>query len=177
MPRWEPKKPVVYLAGSIRDGVSADIFWRVEAIKAIVDYAIVLNPLAGKHYDPDTKKWTRFGIEFDPRAFARSIVKQDFWCVDHSDILICNLMSMAEGYPSIGTLVEFGRATARGCLIYTIVQKEFTGHENKMLKMLHPFLEQNSVVVFHDVRACIEFVADELKAFSGADPEYGRRRR
>lgn len=169
------KKPVVYLAGSIRDGVVEDIIWREEALSAFEPYAVVLNPLAGKHYDPDTGKWTRFGVEFKPKEFARSIVKQDFWCVDSADILLCNFMSMAEGYPSIGTLVEFGRATARGCLIYTIAAAEFTGHENKMLKMLHPFLEQNSVVVYHDVRECISFVADELKAFSGADPGYGRR--
>lgn len=169
------RKPMVYLAGSIRDGVARDISWREEALKAFRPYATVLNPLAGKHYDPDTKKWTRFGIVFDPRAFARSIVKQDFWCVDNADVLVCNFTSMAEGYPSIGTLVEFGRATARGCLIYTIAKKEFTGHQNKMLKMLHPFLEQNSVVIFHEVQECINFVADELRAFSGADPEYGRR--
>ena len=169
------RKPVVYLAGSIRDGYAVDIVWREWATEAFKDHAVILNPLAGNDYDPETKKWTRFGVEFDAKAFARSIVKQDFWCVDNADILVCNFMSMADKYPSIGTLVEFGRATARGCLIYTIAAGGFTGHQSTHLKFLHPFLEQNSVVIFHDVRECIDFVRDELKAFSGAEPGYGRR--
>lgn len=168
-------KPVVYLAGSIRDDVAADITWREEAIEAFLSYATILNPLAGQHYDYVTHKWTRHGVELFGKERAHSIVKRDFWCVDNADILVCNFMSMADGYSSIGTLVEFGRATARGCLIYTIVKAEFTGYESKTLKMLHPFLEQNSILIFHDVRECISFVTDELKAFSGAYPGYGRR--
>lgn len=169
------KKPVVYLAGSIRDDVADDIIWREMAVEAFRPYAVVLNPLAGKLYEPSTHKWTRHGVEFTGEPFARSIVKQDFWCVDKADILVCNFMSLAENYPTIGTLVEFGRATARGCLIYTIVSDAYTGHSKPATHTaLHPFLGQNSAVIFHDVRECITFVTNELKVFSGAAPDYGR---
>lgn len=162
------KPPMIYLAGAIRDGIDGDIIWREDAIRRLDGFAIFLNPLAGKSFDLETKKWSMNGVY----PGAREIVKQDFWCVDNADIIVANFLSLADGYPSIGTLVEFGRATKTGALIYSIVATNYTGHENTAMFRLHPFIEENSAAVFYDVRSCIDFLQAHLFALSGYDPHF-----
>jgi nucleoside 2-deoxyribosyltransferase len=100
------------------------------------------------------------------------IVKHDFWCVDHADIIIANFTSLSEGYPSIGSLVELGRATARGALIYILIDSTYSGHETPNLYKLHPFLEQTAAVVFHSLDDLIAFLDRHLDVLSGADPRF-----
>ena len=162
---------VIYLAGSIRDDKPADIEWREQVITAMQDLPVTfLNPLGGKQYDAATRIWT---MGTTHQASATMIVKQDFWCVDRSDIVIFNFIALAEGYPNIGTLVEFGRATKAGALIYSIIPKEYTGHENPTMYRLHPFLEQNSAGIFHGVEECVEFLQVQLSVLTGLKPRYG----
>jgi nucleoside 2-deoxyribosyltransferase len=162
------RKPSIYLAGAIRDGVKDDIDWRERAISELAGLAVFLNPLGGKTYDPATRAWSVNGI----KPTTDVIVPHDFWCVDHADILIVNLTSLASGYPSIGTLMEFGRATARGSLVYAIVEQGYAGHDSPTLFKLHPFLERNSAVVFPGVDPCIDFLRGHLGVLSGATPNF-----
>ena len=156
----------IYLAGAIRDGNADDVAWREKMIGKLEKQAIFLNPLGGKTYNPETKMWTASGV----KPIASFTVKHDFWCVDRADMVVFNFRALTEKYPNIGTLVEFGRATSRGGLIYSIVNPTYTGHENTALFKLHPFLEENSAAVFPTVDSCIEFMRRHLEVLSGRDP-------
>lgn len=161
------RKPTIYLAGAIRDDHKEDVQWRERAIAMFKTYATILNPLGGKSKDKDGN-WTMSGI----RSTAKTIVKQDFWCVDRADILVANLIPLASGYPSIGTLTEYGRATGTGALIFVSVEAKYTGHENASMYKLHPFIEENATVVFTDVDEMLRFVSIHLRMLSGFDPSY-----
>lgn len=159
----------VYLAGAIRDEHPEDINWREDFIEKLKDIAIVFNPLAGKIYDPEKKKWSLWGHS----SSGELIVPHDFWMVEHSDIIVFNFLALAEGYPNIGTLVEFGHATAGNSLIYSIVPKGYTGHENVSQYKLHPFLAKNSAMIFNGEDSCLNFLIKRIKSLNGENPSYG----
>jgi nucleoside 2-deoxyribosyltransferase len=161
-------KPTIYLAGAIRDGRMEDINWRERVIDELGGQANFLNPLGGKVYDPVTKNWTMSGFQ----AGAKVIVKHDLYCVSHSDIVIANLTSLSEGYPTIGTLMEFGAAVGQGKLIYSIIEPGYKGHENTALYKLHPFLSENSAMVFTSVEEAIRFLSRHLGVLSGTRPNF-----
>jgi hypothetical protein len=173
--------PLVYLAGSIRDGNEPDIQWREDVIAALGtpihtgagpgQLARFLNPVGAKTYNPETKEWR---IVNRPSG-ARIIVRQDFWCVNRADIVLFNFRALSQKYPNIGTLVEFGAAANRypHCLIYSIVDPEYTGHENTAMFHLHPFIEENSAVVFATVPDAIEYLKGYLPVLSGQNPHFG----
>ena len=167
-------KPRIYLAGAIRDDHPEDISWREHVIEMVQYRAIWLNPLASKTFDPETKNWTMSGIQ--PKASV--IVPHDFWMVEHSDVIVFNLTSMQEGYPSIGSLVEFGHATGLHPrpLIYTVLDtSNFDSQVQKVFGKLHPFLEINSAVVFDSVDKLIDFLVRHLPALSGDNPHFNAK--
>jgi len=160
----------LYLAGSIRDGHDEDISWREDMITAVQHLPVrVLSPLGGRYFDPTTKLWTLRTGQVDD---AKMIVKQDFWYIDQSDVVVFNFLALAQGYPNIGTLVELGRATGTEALIYTIVATTYQGHENPVMYRLHPFLEQTGAVVMHSVEQCREFLTAHLEVLTGVTPRY-----
>jgi nucleoside 2-deoxyribosyltransferase len=160
-------RPVsIYLAGAIRDGCPQDIEWREEVIEAIGDKAVLMNPLGGKHYSPQTKAWTFAGGR---TPTPRSIVHHDLWCVDRADIVLANLESLADGYPMIGTMMELGRATATGALLYVIIKPGQQGLANKMFR-LHPFIEDLASGVFESVDDAIDFLHCHLPVLDGRGP-------
>ena len=163
--------PTIYLAGAIRDGVHEDIEWREQMIEALSDQATILNPLGGKTYNSTTREWDMSGIVPDGGV----IVPHDFWCVQRADIVVFNFLSLADGYPTIGTLVEFGHATARAprVLLYGIVPPQYSGHGNSALFRLHPFLAQNCAAVFPTVEACMRFLFLHLQVLSGRASRFG----
>jgi len=160
----------IYLAGSIRDDFVKDIEWREHMIKQLkeCDDVIWSNPLAGKSFNRQTKEWKICGRIPD----GQFIVNHDFWHVDHADICIFNFNALADGYPNIGSLIEFGRATAQNKLIYSIVPVKYTGHTNIKLFGLHPFIDKNSAIVFDDVDSCVDFLAQYLPVLSGRYPAF-----
>lgn len=160
--------PTLYLAGAIRDGVEDDIRWRERVLDACQDLAVFLNPLAGKHFNAETRTWSVSGIP----STARLIVKHDFWCVDRADIVVFNFRALSQKYPNIGTLVEFGRATSRGTILYAIVDPDYSGHENPTMFRLHPFIEENCAAIFDTVEQCVNYLRRELPCLSGARPWY-----
>lgn len=161
--------PVIYLAGAIRDGKEEDWKWREWFATSLKPMATVLNPLAGKTYAPNSRLWIVHGEVPD----AKLIVAQDFWCVDRADILVINYTALAEGYPSIGTLIEHGRATVGKKIIYSIVSEGFHGHESVRLYKLHPFIAETSAKVFKSTTSCLNFLAQMLPNLNGHNPHFG----
>ena len=157
----------IYLAGAIRDGCPDDITWRETVVDRLGNRAILLNPLAGKSYVPDAKRWHLYGRPVD----ARFVVAQDYWGVDRADLIVFNFLPLAAGYPSIGTLVEFGRASTRSVLRYVIVPSDYAGQKNEIFDR-HPFLDELAAARFDTVASCIDFLDDHLDALSGAAPRY-----
>lgn len=158
--------PTLYLAGAIRDSHPEDIEWRERLIALIGDRATILNPLAGKGAPP---QWTLHGLR---QPDAKFIVAHDFWAIDRADLVVFNFSSLSEGYPSIGTLCEFGRATGTKALLYSIIDPEYLGHEHLTVFHLHPFLEQNSSVVFHSFQEAAAFLLKHLDVLSGRTPHH-----
>jgi len=167
--------PTIYLAGAIRDNRPEDAAWRELFIQTLNGLAVFLNPLAGKKFNSVTNTWSLYGHKHGTKqAGGRYIVKKDFWSVDRADILVINMLSLAERYPFIGSLIEYGRATKTGALVFCIVPEKYTGHGHTAETFgLHPFIEENSAIVFHDVESCVSFLKGELLASSGIDPHYG----
>jgi nucleoside 2-deoxyribosyltransferase len=167
------RKPVIYLAGAIRDGVEEDIRWRERAITRLTDHAVLLNPLGGKtmHQDAPCERphWTQFGRP----ATAQRIVHQDFWCVEHADIILANVTSLAEGYPSIGTMMELGYAAGRGrnVLTYLLSTAPMRGMANGMFR-IHPFLEQIAADWFTGLEEALDTVGGMCDVLSGKRPSY-----
>lgn len=153
-------KVKIYLAGSIRDGVAEDFAWRERAIKAIpLANATILSPLAGKSYNPADKTWHLYDRHLPD---ARYIVQADFWCVDRADLMLVDFRSLAEGYPSIGTVSEWGRSTARPCMRLATVSPNQKGAN--AIFGLHPFIAEFAAKVFTDVDEMIDFAATHVRA-------------
>lgn len=161
----------MYLAGAIRDDhIKEDAEWREEVITALADVPIaILNPLAVTTYNKTSHAWDMHGLE----PSANVIVPHDFWCVDHADIILFNFRALTQKYPNIGTLVEFGRATGTGALIYSIVDPDYTGHDNAKLFNLHPFISRNSAAIFKTVQDAIEFISEHALVLTGVNPHFG----
>lgn len=159
----------IYLAGSIRDGNEEDIGWRELFCEAFADapHVRILNPLAGKSFNAKEKTWIMSGIA----PTGKAIVHLDFWAIDNADIVVFNMLSLAEGYPSLGSLIEYGRATARRALIFTVVPKQYKGHSHSIYK-LHPFVAETSAHVFHNVSDCLSFLLRHVPVLAGENPWY-----
>ena len=162
-------KLTVYLAGAIRDGKPEDIAWREAMIDDLRRVAVILNPLAGKHRDEASGLWTLSGRP----SGSKVIVHQDFWAVDRADIIVFNLLPMAEGYLSIGTMAEWGRSTTRSVLRYVIAKPNFTGRQNAAMFKLHPFIAEYATDIFATADECRDFLRMHIGRLSGARPRYG----
>lgn len=156
----------IYLAGAIRDGHPEDIAWRERVINELRGLAVFLNPLAGKKFSEG--RWSMSGIA----STAGLITKHDFWCIDHAHVVLANLTALSLGYPSIGSLIELGRATAHGTLIYTVIDPDYRGHENHSMFDLHPFLDQIAAAHFATVGEAIAFLRRHLESLSGSNPHF-----
>jgi hypothetical protein len=150
----------IYLAGSIRDGVAEDFAWRERAIKAIpLSNATILSPLAGKSYNPVAKTWHIYDRHLPD---AKYIVQADYWCVDRCDLMLVDLRALADGYPCIGTISEWGRSTARNIMRLVTVSPNQKGAN--AIFGLHPFIAESAAKVFTDVDLMIDFAATHVRA-------------
>lgn len=159
---------IVYLAGPIRDGHAEDIAWREYVLSQLKGKATFINPLGAKQYNSRDHTWTMSGIFPE----VTSLVRQDGWSVDRADIVVANLTAMVQGYPAIGTLLELGRAWARGKLIYLILCLGYTGHGNTMFSALHPFLVDIAAARFPNEQRMVKFLKRHLDALSGKNPHF-----
>lgn len=161
----------IYLAGAIRDNhLGEDAGWRQQVIEGLsgVPGVALINPLGAKMFYEREQKWQVAGIP----ALSGVIVPQDAWAVDHSDIVLANLESLAEGYPSIGTLMEIGRAWGAGKLIYAIIPPSYRGHGNEGMFRLHPFLERIVAGQFVGVQQAVRYLQNYLPVLTGSNPSF-----
>jgi len=164
---------LMYLAGAIRDGHKEDIEWRESVAQRLFPFVEggllrILSPLGGKVYSEKERAWTISGIQSN----AHLIVSQDFWSVDRMDIGIFNFLSLADQYPTIGTLSEWGRSTAKSCLRFAIWPQGVTGHCNEMYAQVHPFITNNATQVFYSVSDCLNFLIRHIPVLAGVAPGY-----
>jgi nucleoside 2-deoxyribosyltransferase len=114
-------KPTAYLAGPIR-GIE-DYAWRKSFSEEYKDELVCLIPfdisLLATGKQPG----------FRPGGYMA--YRTDLDLVDRSDILVANLLPMADGYPATGTLFEIGYARAKGKLIFIVADAK---------RKEHPFL-------------------------------------
>src|SRR5262245_60840906 len=113
----------MYLAGAIRDDVPADYEWRERVIQALKRHPVrIMSPLGGKTRD-EHGNWTVSGVPSD----ADFITNHDQFYVQEADIVLFNFDALKDGYPNIGTLVEYGWATSPGKkrLIYVVIDPAY----------------------------------------------------
>ncbi len=161
--------PILYLVGAIRDDRPEDIEWREQVIEHLEDHATVLNPLAGKTYNTETKRWTVHG-KVTPTA--KYIFRHDLACVRKADVIVANMTALSDGYPSIGSLMEIGAAAMLGKLIYLLVDENYAGHANPAMFTLHPFLDEAATVVFHTLPDLLEYLDHQVDMLSGRRPYF-----
>lgn len=162
----------MYLAGAIRDDHPEDITWREDVIDALRDHPVsIMSPLGGKTMDA-AGNWTVSGEPSD----ADFITNHDQFYVQESDIVLFNFRALTQGYPNIGTLVEFGWATAPGKkrLIYAIIDPDYTGHGNTKMFKLHPFLAKYITKQFDSVERAIAFLRRHVYVIAGTKPHFIR---
>lgn len=167
----------IYLAGAIRDGNESDIQWREKLVAVLGEQnppfgapVTVLNPLAGDSFNVETRKWSGCGRA----STAKAIYKRDLWYVRQADLIVANLTSLAEGYPSVGTLMELGVAVGMGRkMIALIVPKGYKGHENAGMYALHPFLAESAMEVFETPEELTDWLVQFINVATGLCPQYG----
>src|SRR5208337_2997607 len=84
---------------------------------------------------PDTKSFDPTDVsevvvsalrKFKPAAYMT--YRTDLDLIDHSHIVVANLLPMASGYQSIGTIFELGYARAKGKLIFAVADSKRKEH-------------------------------------------------
>lgn len=161
--------PVLYLVGAIRDDRPEDIAWREDVIDRLRGRALILNPLAGKSYDPERKSWTVHGGVVPS---AKYIFRHDLACVRRADAIVANMTALSERYPNIGSLVEIGGAAILGKLIYLLIDKDYAGHDNQTMYKLHPFLDEAATVVFYSMAEMLKYLDNQVDMLSGIKPSF-----
>ena len=162
-------RPLGYLAGAIRDHHPEDLEWRERFVDRLIDRCDLINPLAGKTFNEETGLWTICGIP----TTKHLIVAADFAAVDRADFIVFNFLALADGYPMIGSLTEWGRSTNRSILRFGIIPPKYLGHGNlRTFQCLHPFLDEPMAAAFDTPNACLDFLEDYLGVLSGRDARY-----
>lgn len=163
----------MYLAGPIRANVKYDWMWRQMVIANTREWQEsqdlrILNPMAGNFHDTEQNVVYTSGVPITDGH----INQQDLWCLQHSDIVLFNFSGLADGYPCIGSLVEWGRAIDQAILRYVIWPKEFTSSESMGVGKIHPFIEQNATEIFPETKHAITFLQRHLPVLLGTHPDY-----
>lgn len=136
---------LVYLAGPI-DGLnySKSTEWRNYAIEELAKNGIVgISPMRAKEFLKDYPKLTD-EISDHVLASDSGVTTRDIWDVRRSDAILFNLLEAEK--VSIGTMIEYGWASALNKPIITIIEdakgKKRNVHEHLMIRSLSGFRVQ-----------------------------------
>jgi|SRR5208283_2344435 len=146
-------KPSCYLAGPIR-GVE-DYVWRKAMTEEYANELVFRIP--SDIVTMDLTKLRKFG----PASYMT--YRTDLDLIDRSDMVIANLLPMADGYPAIGSLIEIGYARAKNKLIFVVadgVRKE------------HPFLAFGADGLYRDFETLGTFLHKYLGVLNGQCPVF-----
>lgn len=131
----------VYLAGPITHAGSYDkaTCWRHEADQALFDLGIrALSPM--RDHEFLAGNWNRMqsdGSYEHPLTLPSGIVGRDSFDVKRCDVMLVNLLDAKR--VSIGTMIEYGWASAMGKVIITVMREDSI-HDHAMLKELSTYI-------------------------------------
>ena len=141
---------LVYLAGPI-DGCSYEncTSWREYAIEELSKDGITgLSPMRGKEFLKGYSKLLDGGHSH-VLTLDSGITTRDMWDVRRSDTILFNLLNSEKA--SIGTMIEYGWASAFNKPIITVMEKNGNLHEHSMIRRLSGYrvetLEEGLLVV------------------------------
>jgi len=143
----------VYLAGAIRG--PEDYVWRKQFVEEYKDELLFRIP--SDLATLDVSKLRKFG----PAAYMT--YRTDLDLIDRSDIVVANLLPMADGYPSIGTLFEIGYSRAKGKLIFIVADAK---------RKEHPFLAFGADGLYPNFEELGEFLHQYLGVLRGGCPVF-----
>jgi nucleoside 2-deoxyribosyltransferase len=146
-------KPAIYLAGPIR-GIQ-DYEWRkqfVEEYKKELTFRVPFDSALIQ---------TKSQPGFKPGGYMA--YRMDLDLVDRSDMVVANLLPMADGYPAIGTLFEIGYARAKGKLIFIVADEQ---------RKQHPFLAFGADGLYPSFEELGKFLHQYLGTLNGSCPVF-----
>lgn len=131
-----------YLAGPITGltyGQATD--WRVYASDVLTGQGIeVLSPMRGKDFilkRIGAQEVLGQTYEDSPLSTQRGIVARDIFDVNCADIVLFNLLGADQ--VSIGTMVEYGWASAHRKIVVTVMEKSGNVHDHAFIRELSPY--------------------------------------
>lgn len=132
----------VYLAGPITGltfGAADD--WRKYAVDVLMSHGIVgLSPMRGKAFilkRIGEREVLGQTYEDAPLSTQRGIVARDRFDVARADVVLFNLVGAEK--VSIGTMIEYGWASAHGKMIVTVMEKTGNVHDHAFVRELSPY--------------------------------------
>lgn len=142
-----------YLAGAIRS--LEDYRWRKNVAERYEGRLTCLVPS-----DINVKKLENLR-KFKPSALMT--YRTDLALIDEADFIIVNLNSLAEGYPTIGTLIELGYTIGKGKPVLAVC-----GSEHKR----HPFIAFGTMGAFDHFGDLYSYLDAYLEVTSGKCPMF-----
>lgn len=145
-----------YLAGAIRN--EDDYRWREDFAKKYEKRLTCIVPS-----DIGVDDFTKLR-RFTPSALMT--YKTDLALIDLSDLVVMNLNSLGEGYPSIGTLVELGYAVGRDVPVLVVCNNK---------KKRHPFISFATVGAFDTFEELDGYLGKYLDVVEGKCPHFAHQ--
>jgi nucleoside 2-deoxyribosyltransferase len=147
--------PSVYLCGPIRG--EHDYVWRKQFVN---EYGSQMQfRIPSDIVTMDTTKLHKFG----PASYMT--YRTDLDLIDRSDIVVANLLPMADGYPAIGSLFEIGYARAKGKLIFIVADEK---------RKEHPFLAFGADGLYPSFEGLAKFLHQYLDVLRGGCPVFSK---
>ena len=129
----------VYLGGPVKGlSYSDSIIWREYAKKELARYSIEgISPMRAKEFLAQEKVLTDRYDSLHVLASSTGITIRDRWDVKRCTLFLANLVEAKE--ITIGTMIEYGWASAYDKPIITIMEKEGNLHDHSILRGLTGF--------------------------------------
>ena len=157
-----PSKPAVYLAGPIRN--EDDYIWRKQFVEEYAGKLQFRIPSDILTHDITSANTANGKLRsFAPAAYMT--YRTDLDLIDRSDIVVANLLPMADGYPAIGTLVEIGYSRAKGKLIFIVADE---------IRKQHPFLAFGADGLYPSFEALGKYLHQYLDILNGGCPVFSK---
>lgn len=147
---------LVYLAGPI-DGCTYEgcTGWREYATKQLAEDGIIgLSPMRAKEFLKSHPKLVD-GIYDHPLTMDSGFTTRDMWDVRRCDAILFNLLNAEK--VSIGTMIEYGWASAFNKPMITVIEKEKNIHEHGMIRRLSGYRVDNLESGLTIVRALFSY--------------------
>jgi nucleoside 2-deoxyribosyltransferase len=148
---------LVYLAGPI-DGCTYESCtnWREDAIQQLAKDGITgLSPMRAKEFLKIHQKIIDKIHNNHPLTSDSGITTRDIWDVRRCDAILFNLLGAEK--VSIGTMIEYGWASAFNKPIITIIEKEGNIHEHSIVRQLSGYRIDNLESGLNIIRALFSY--------------------